>query len=105
MDGLGFLSQISLFCSIWPYTLVRLDHTAYGCFNNRPSAPAAVEALVHRAQALLVNIYDCNKIASACDRYQDAAGNDRNLRCESRMDRKSLWGWSQISEWIARDER
>ena len=31
-------------------------------------------------------------------------GKDGNLRCESRMDRKSFWGWSQTSEWIASDE-
>ena len=35
---------------------------------------------------------------------QDAAENDGNLHCESRMNRKSFWGWSHISEWIASDE-
>jgi hypothetical protein len=46
----------------------------------------------------------------ACDRRvrehanQDAAENGGNLRCESRMDCKSFWGCSHISEWIASDE-
>jgi hypothetical protein len=35
---------------------------------------------------------------------QDAGGDDGNLRCQPRMDHKSFWGGSYISEWIASDE-
>jgi hypothetical protein len=114
VDGMGFLFPLSLFCSI---RTNRRGHATPSSGSDGlrllqwPSAPTDVEVLVHRVQTLLLNVYECHKRShSACDTRvrehadHDAPENDGNLRCESRMDRKSFWSWSQISERIASDE-
>ncbi len=71
------------------YALVRLDHTADGWFITGP-------------QGRPMQATATGRVRGHAD--QNAAGNDGNLRCESRMDRKSVWGGSHISERIASDE-